>query len=104
VRSLNLLKEPPFNSMYHFVALLWSRISGKDSLTLSSINKLDEHHKWYVMMCVEGSSPRFLLNFRISEGILDDIVSHEGSWAIGSFFNHEKSGKSNVARKGNECK
>jgi hypothetical protein len=32
---------------------------------------------------------------------LEGISNHDGSWEIGSFVNHEKSGKSNVARKGN---
>jgi hypothetical protein len=53
------------------------------------------------MMCVEGSSPGFSSNLGMFEGNLDDIVDHEGSWAIGSFINREKYGKSSVARKGN---
>jgi hypothetical protein len=54
------------------------------------------------MMCVEGSSFGFPLNFEISDGNLEGIFDHDGSWEIGSFFNREKSNKSNVARKGNE--
>jgi hypothetical protein len=53
------------------------------------------------MMCVEGSSHGFPSNFIISEGILEGIAGHDRSWAIGSFINHDKSGKYNVARKGN---
>jgi hypothetical protein len=55
------------------------------------------------MMCEEGSSPGFLSNFGISKGILDGISNHDGSWEIGSFFNRDKSDKSNVARKGNNA-
>jgi hypothetical protein len=55
----------------------------------------------YVMMCVEGSSPDFPLNFRILDGSLEGIVNHEGSWEIGSFINCDKLGKSNILRKGN---
>jgi hypothetical protein len=53
------------------------------------------------MMCVEGSSPGFLSNLGMYDGILDGIVDHEGSWDIGSFVNHEKLGKSSIVRKGN---
>jgi hypothetical protein len=53
-------------------------------------------------MCVEGSSPNFPLNFGISEeGSLEDMVGHDRSWKIGSSVNHDKFGRSNVARKGN---
>jgi hypothetical protein len=53
------------------------------------------------MMCVEGSSPSFPSNFGMSDGSLEGITDHEGLWEIGSFFNHDRSGKSNIARKGN---
>jgi hypothetical protein len=51
-------------------------------------------------MCVEGSSPRFLSNFGMSEGSLSGIVDHEGLWEIRSFLNYDRSGKYNFARKG----
>jgi hypothetical protein len=55
------------------------------------------------MMCLEGSSPGFPSNFRIYDGNLEGIVSHDGSWKIGSFVNHDKSDKSNVVRKGKDA-
>jgi hypothetical protein len=87
--------------MYHLVATLVKDIWKINILALSSINELDEHHKWYVMMCVEGSSLGFPSNFGISNGNLEGIIEHNGSWAIGSFVNHEKSSKYSVARKYN---
>jgi hypothetical protein len=87
--------------MYHLVVASVMDLWKRRSLTLSSINEMDEHHKWYHMMCVHGSSLFFPSNFRISEDSLDGIFTHEGSWDIGSFVNHEKSNKSNIVRKGN---
>jgi hypothetical protein len=56
------------------------------------------------MIGVEGSNPRFLSNFRISNGNLQEgIFGHVGSWEIGSFLNHDKAGKYKVARKGNNA-
>jgi hypothetical protein len=89
--------------MCHFAVALVRDIWKRHSLTLSSINELDEYHKWYVMMCVEGSSHGFPLNFRILDGGLEGIFNHKGSWEIGSFNNHDKSGKSNVSRKDNDA-
>jgi len=87
--------------MYHLetslVRVLWKRCN----VMLSSINDLDEHHKWYVMMCVEGSYLSLPSNFGISDGNLEGIFDHDGSCEIGPFVNHEKSGKSNVVRKDN---
>jgi len=78
-RSLKPLKEPPFNSIYHLVVApirdLWKR----QNLRLSFIKELDEHHKWYVMMWVEGSSPDLLSNFGILDENLEGIVNHYGS-------------------------
>jgi hypothetical protein len=53
------------------------------------------------MMCVEGYSPGFPSNLGKSNGSFVGITSHEGLWKIGSFVKREKSGKSNIARKGN---
>jgi hypothetical protein len=44
------------------------------------------------MMSVDGYSPKFSSNFGMSEGSFADITGHEGSWEIGSFINHDKSG------------
>jgi hypothetical protein len=52
---------------------------------------------------VEGSSPGFLLNFRIYDGNLEGITDHGGLWEIGSFVNHDKFGKSKVARTRNDA-
>jgi hypothetical protein len=80
---LKLLKEPPFNSIYDLEEALVRELWKRSSLTLSSINKLDEHHKWYVMMCVKRSSLELPLNFGISDGNLEGISDHDGSWEIG---------------------
>jgi hypothetical protein len=85
--SLKLLKELNFNSTYHFAETQVRDLWKISSLTLLSINDLDEHHNWYVMMSVEVSSPILPLNLRISEGILEGIFGHEGLWDIGSFIN-----------------
>jgi hypothetical protein len=98
---LKLLKEPPFSSIYHLAVAPVRDLWKICNLTLSSIKELDEHHKWYVMMCVEGSSPGLPSNFGMSDGSFDGIVGHEGSWEIGSFVNHDKYGKSSIARNGN---
>jgi len=54
------------------------------------------------MMCVEGSSPGLPSNFRMYDGSFEGIIGHEGSWAIRSFFKHDKLGNSSVARNGND--
>jgi hypothetical protein len=54
------------------------------------------------MMCVEGSSPKFPSNFGLSEGSFLGIFDHEGLWPIGSSFNHDRSRKYYVTRKGRE--
>jgi hypothetical protein len=77
---------------------LWKRCN----LTLSSINNLDEHHKWYVEMCIEGSSLGFPWNFGILNDNFEGIFRQDGSWEIGSFVNCDKSDKSNIVRKGND--
>jgi hypothetical protein len=51
------------------------------------------------MIYVEGYSPDFPSNFGIIDGSLDGIVNDDGSWEIGLFVNHDKSGKSSIARK-----
>jgi hypothetical protein len=89
--------------MYHLEAAPFMNLWKICSLTISSINEFDEHHKWYVMICVEGSSLGLPSNFRIFEGSLEGISYHEGSWLMGSLVNHEKSSKSNIARKGNDA-
>jgi hypothetical protein len=88
--------------MYHFATALVRYLWKICSLTLLSINELDENHKWYAMMCVEGSSIGFPSNLKISKGNLDGTIDHEGPWAIGSFVNCKKPGKSNIVRKGND--
>jgi hypothetical protein len=53
------------------------------------------------MTCVEGSSPDFPSNLGMLEDRFTGITGHEGLCEIWSFFNHDKSGKSNIVRKGN---
>jgi hypothetical protein len=77
--SLKVLKESPFNSMYQLVVAPVRDLWKIHNLMLSSNNELDEHNKWYAMMCVEGSSPDFSSNFGISDGNLEGISDHDGS-------------------------
>jgi hypothetical protein len=98
-KSLKHLREAPSNSIYHMAALLVKEIWKTCDFTLSSINELDEHHKWYVMMCMEEYSLDFPLNLGMFDGILVGMTDHEGLWVIGSFVKCDKSGKYNVARK-----
>jgi hypothetical protein len=86
--SVNILKELSCNEMYHLATTLVRDLWKRCNLTLSSIKELDEHHKWYVIMCVEGSSLVLPSNFGMSDGSLEGMVVHERLWAIGSFFNH----------------
>jgi hypothetical protein len=54
------------------------------------------------MLCMEGYYLDFALNLGMFDGILVGMTNHEGFWEVGSFFKHNKSGKSNSARKGND--
>jgi hypothetical protein len=53
------------------------------------------------MICMNRSSPKFSSNFNMSYCNLESMVDHRRSWRMGLFFKHEKYGKSNVAKKGN---
>jgi hypothetical protein len=48
------------------------------------------------MMCVKGSSPGFSSNLDMSDGNLIVMVGHNKFRRMGSFFNRDNSGKSNV--------
>ena len=62
VKAVKLSNEAHGNSMYHFttrpVSICWKRCN----LTKSSFKEFDEHHKWYVMTCIDRSSLEFPLN------------------------------------------
>ena len=70
------LNEVPNNTIYHFVMLPIKVLWKICNLMISSINELDEHHKWKFMTCMEGSSPRFLSNLGMSDGNFMGITDY----------------------------
>ena len=89
------------NSMYHLAALPVRVRENSRSRTLSSTMELDMDHKWKVVMCAAGSSPRFLSNFGISEGILCSIGGQSELWLMGLFVSLWMLGMSKAAKKSN---
>jgi hypothetical protein len=87
--------------MYHLaaesVSVCWKRCKCIES----SINEIDEHHKWNAITWFFGSSLGLSSNLGISDGNLARITGQKGKCNMGSFVNRDKSGRSRVARKGN---
>ena len=67
---------------------------------LSSINELEEHHRWKVIICVLGSLFTFSSNLGMSDGSFVKIGGQARECLIGSFINFDKSNKFNVAKNG----
>ena len=99
-RVLKVPCEAEGCSTYHFVAtpvrVHWNNLNR----IVSSMILFDEHHKWKVMTWLPGSSACLPSNFGMSEGSFVGMGGHEGSCAMGSFVSLVKSGRFNVAKKG----
>ena len=86
--------------MNHLATLPVNVLGNSCNLNESSKNELETHHRWYVVMCLAGSSPIFPSNFGMSVGILTR-TGGQAKWCLMvSFVSFDKSGNSRVVRNG----
>jgi len=87
--------------MYHLVALPVKVLYKSLNRILSSTNKFEEHHKWYIMTCLEGSSSHFPSIFGILDGNDKGISSHKVCFWMESLLHGNKSERYKVSKKEN---
>jgi len=79
------------NSVYHLatipVRVRWNRLC----LIKSSMILLEEHHKWKVVMWLEGSLPTFPSNLGIFDSNSVGMESQVALWRMGSLMRQDKS-------------
>ena len=83
-KAPKVLTAPHGSSIYH-LATFPVRLRGKiRSWILSSTMDFETDHRWKVVTCVVISSPCFLLNLWMSDGILCGTGGQSGLWLTGS--------------------
>lgn len=100
-KVIKLSNEARGSYMYHLfvisVSVHWKRCKWIES----SLREFEEHNKWYVIICINGSFPRFPLNLGISKGNLVGIIDHHEECAMGSLVSLVKFCNLRVTMNGN---